>query len=374
MIARIIEKQIQEKLFQWKIIILYGARQVGKTTLSKKIISEYAWKFQYLNCDLYSTQQVLDYKNPEKFIQAFRNEDFIVLDEAQNIPNIWMILKILGEEYPQKQFIATGSSSFDLANILNEALTGRNFKFFLYGISIEELLHHYDTFYVEKNIENFLLYGSYPEVLQVSQDQKQEQLNLLSGDYLYRDVFKLDGIKKSSYVQSILQLLALQLWNEVSYNEIAQQLGLHRATVQKYINLLEQAFIIFTLSSFSRNARNEIRKGVKIYFYDLWVRNSLVQNFNSLNIRDDRGALWENFLIIERKKYLQNNKLYRNIYFWRNHLQAKIDYVEEYDGGLHTYEFKWKEKKAKIPKAFLDSYPNSTFSVIHQNNFLKFVG
>ena len=364
---------IKERLFQNKIIILYWARQVGKTTLSKKILAEYAWKSKYLSCDLHSNQQILDYKNPQRFIDSFADFDLVVLDEAQNIENIWTILKILVEIYPEKQFIATGSSSFDLANTLNEPLTGRNFKFTLYALSVEEIKNHYDSFFINDNLENLLIYGSYPEVFSVSENIKQERLNLLSWDYLYKDIFKFEWIKKSSYVKSILQLLALQLGNEVSYNEIGQKLGLNHITVQKYIDILEQAFIVFRLKSFSRNARNEITKWVKIYFYDLGVRNSLIQNYNSLGLRQDVWALWENFLISERQKFLNNALLYRNIYFWRNQAQAEIDYIEEYDGELHAFEFKWWKKTPKIPKAFITAYPDSSFEIINTDNFLTFV-
>ncbi len=373
MISRIIEEDIKQKMFLWKIIIIYWARQVWKTTISKKVIDEYSWKSKYLNCDLYTNQQLLDYKNPQKIIDSFIDFDLIILDEAQNIENIWTILKILVETYPKKQFIATCSSSFDLANKLNEALTWRNFKITLFPLSVWEIRNNYDDFFINDNLENLLIYWSYPEVFWISESEKQERLNLLSWDYLYKDIFKFDWIKKSNYVKSILQLLALQVGSEVSYNEIWQKLWLSHLTVQKYIDILEQAFIIIKLASFSRNLRNEITKWIKIYFCDLWVRNSLIQNYNSINLRQDIWALWENFLIIERIKKNHYNKVFLNCYFWRNHAQAEIDYIEEYNGELHTYEFKWSNKKANIPKAFIDAYPWSSFDIINKNNFLDFV-
>jgi len=373
MISRIIEKEIKKKLFLWKIIILYWARQVWKTTLSKKIMNDYEWKTKYINCDLFSNQQLLDYKNHNKFLSSFNDFDLVVLDEAQNIENIWIILKILVETYPEKQFIATWSSSFDLANKLNEPLTWRNFKFKLYWFSVEELKQNKDIFYINEQLENLLIYGSYPEVFWVSNELKQERLNLIAWDYLYRDIFKFEWIKKSNYINSILQLLALQVWSEVSYNEIWQKLWLNHITVQKYIDILEQAFIIFRLNSFSRNLRNEISKWVKIYFWDLWVRNSLIQNYNSLDIRQDKWAIWENFLVIERQKYINSNMLYRNTYFWRNHAQAEIDYIEEYDWMLHTYEFKWWNKKAKLPSAFKDAYKENIFEIINKDNYIDFL-
>jgi len=373
MISRIIKNKIKEKLFQWKIIILYWARQVWKTTLSKEILKEFKWKKKYLSLDLFSNQQILDYKNPQKFIDYFKDFDFIILDEAQNIENIWIILKILVETYPEKQFIATWSSSFELANKINEPLTWRNFKFHLYPISVQELRQNYDLFFINDNLENLLIYWSYPEVFWVWEDEKKERLNLLSWDYLYRDIFKFEWIKKSNYIKKILQLLALQVWSQVSYNEIWQKLWLNHVTVQKYIDILEQAFIVFRLHSFSRNIRNELTKSVKIYFWDLWVRNSLIQNFNKIDLRQDIWALWENFLIVERMKKNHYENFFKNVYFWRNTNWSEIDFIEEFDWKLDVFEFKWWDKKTKLPKTFSEWYPESDFQLINKNNFLKFI-
>jgi uncharacterized protein len=373
MISRCVKNNIVKKLFQWKIIILYWARQVWKTTLSKEILEEFNWKKKYLSCDLFSNQQILDYKNPQKIIDSFQEFDLIVLDEAQNIENIWIVLKILVETYPEKQFIATWSSSFELANKINEPLTWRNFKFQLYPLSVSELKNNFDSFYLNDNFENILIYGSYPEVFWVSENEKKERLNLLSWDYLYRDIFKFEWIKKSNYIKKILQLLALQVWSQVSYNEIWQKLWLNHATVQKYIDILEQAFIVFRLNSFSWNIRNELTKSVKIYFWDLWVRNGLIQNFNSLDLRQDVWALWENFLILERLKFLEYSWLYRNIYFWRNNNWSEVDLIEEYNWKLDVYEFKWWKKIVKIPKSFVVWYPESNFKLINKDNYLDFL-
>ena len=373
MIKRSIENRIKEKLFQGKVIIIYWARQVGKTTLSKKILDEFNWKTKYLNCDLFTNQEILDYKKPQKFIDSFADFDLIVLDEAQNIENIWLILKILVETYPKKQFIATWSSSFELANKINEPLTWRNFKFHLYPFSVEELVRNYDKFFINDNFENLLIYWTYPEVFLQWGDLKKEKLDLLSWDYLYRDIFKFNWIKKSNYIKKILQLLALQIWSQISYNEIWQKLWLNHITVQKYIDILEQAFIIFRLHSFSRNLRNELTKSIKIYFWDLWIRNSLIQNFNSLDLRQDTWALWENFLIAERLKKLSNFWINRNFYFWRNKNWVELDYIEEFDWKLHTFEFKWWNKKAKVPKSFIEAYPWSSFELINKDNYLNFI-
>jgi uncharacterized protein len=373
MISRLSHQQIQNKLFQGKVIIIYGARQVGKTTLVKQLIDEYNGKSLYINCDLLPNQQLLDYQNPQWFIDAVQEIDFVVLDEAQNIPNIGLILKILVDQFPEKQFIATWSSSFDLANKLNEPLTGRNYKFKLYGFSCEELKQHYDSFWLQNNLESLLIYGSYPAVISAPIEQKREILDLLAGDYLYKDIFKFDGIKKSTYIKQILQLLALQIGNEVNYNEIWQKLWLTYPTIVKYIDILEQAFIIFKLPSFARNLRNEITKWVKIYFYDLWVRNSLIQNYNNTNLRQDTWALRENFLIVERLKYQTYHWWYGNKYFWRTYDQKEIDYIEEYDWKLHTYEFKWGKQNIPQPAIFLQSYPDSSFVWINQQNYLQFI-
>jgi len=373
MIARLLYQSIVSKLFHNKVIIVYGARQVGKTTLVKEILAEYSGSSLYINCDLVPNQHLLDYTNPQWFLDAFQNKELIVLDEAQNIPQIGRILKILVDHFPDKQFIATGSSSFDLANHLNEPLTGRNYKYTLYSLSCEELLQHHDRFWFHNNLESLLVYGSYPDVVSQPTDQKKETLNLLAGDYLYKDIFKVEGIKKSTYVKHILQLLALQIGNEVNYNEIGQKLGLTHTTVVKYIDILEQAFIIYRLPSFARNIRNEITKGVKIYFFDLGVRNSLIQNFNPLHLRQDTGSLRQNFLIMERIKHKAYHGLSSNQYFWRTYAQQEIDYLEEYDGVLHAYEFKRWKKSATIPSWFATHYTNHTFTSINQTNFLDFV-
>lgn len=373
MIKRSTYTSLQNKLFQQKVIILYGARQVGKTTLVKQLLKEYDWPSLYVNCDLIPNQQLLDYQNPQWYTDAFQDKNLIILDEAQNIDNIGLILKTLIDEFPNKQFIATGSSSFELANHLNEPLTGRNYKFTLYGLSCEELQTHYDSFRLHNNLESLLIYGSYPDIVTQSTHEKKEVLNLLAGDYLYKDIFKFDGIKKSTYIKQILQLLALQLWNEVNYNEIGQKLWLTHTTVVKYIDILEQAFIVYRLPSFARNLRNEITKWVKIYFYDLGIRNSLIQNYNPLQLRQDAGALWENFLIIERLKHNTYHGWYNNNYFRRTYTQQEIDYIEEYDGVLHAYEFKWWKKTATLPKSFKEHYPNHTFLLVNQNNYLQFI-
>ena len=372
-LPRLIQSQVEERLFKNKVIIIYGARQVGKTTLVKRIFDKYNDKKLYLNCELLSVQRGLSTPEAEKLKSYLGENKLVILDEAQKIANIGLILKILIDTYPDIQIIATGSSSFDLANKINEPLTGRTHTFILYPFSIAETKQQNSRFEIEAKLENILRFGFYPEVFFLSEDGARSRLDEISSNYLYKDILSFEGVKKSSLIVNLLQLLALQLGNEVSYSEIAKQLGVSRLTVQKYLDLLEQSFVIFILRSFSRNLRKEISKSVKIYFYDLGIRNSLIQNFNQLEIRNDRGALWENFCIAERIKRNSNNRVFANYYFWRTYTQKEIDYIEERNGKLFAFEFKWSANKKKIPKEFLNVYNNSEFETINRENYWEFV-
>lgn len=372
-LRRKIEEKIREKLFKDKVIILYGARQVGKTTLSKKILSDFGEKGRYLNCELISVQQGLENMEAEKIKTYLGTYEIIVLDEAQNISNIGKKLKIMIDTFPKLQIIATGSSSFELADKIAEPLTGRAFVFLLYPFSLGEIKQGIDQFVLNAKLENLLRFGSYPEVYFLSDDEAIERLNEISSDYLYKDILKFEGIKKSSVIKNLLQLLALQISGEVSLDELAGRLGINRLTVQKYIDILEKNFIIFRLNAFARNKRKEITKSVKIYFNDLGIRNSLIQNFNPLNIRDDVGALWENFCVVERMKYNLENGRHVNSYFWRNYDQKEVDYIEEGGGEIKGYEFKWNSLKNYVPpKDFIESY-KATVEKIDKNNYWKFI-
>lgn len=373
-IPRLVEKSIKERLFKGKVIILYGARQVGKTTLVQKILSEYGGKGRYLNCELLSVEQGFSSLEAEKIKSFLGDYKIIVLDEAQNIPEIGKVLKIISDTYPELQIIATGSSSFDLANKISEPLTGRTFTFILHSLSLAELKQTRDLFFIESKLEYLLRFGSYPEVIFLDEKSAEERLMEISSAYLYKDILKFEHIKKSSVVKNLLQLLALQLGQEVSYNELAKKLGINRITVQKYVDALEQSFIVFTLHAFSRNMRKEISKSVKIYFYDLGIRNSLISNFNQLDIRNDVGVLWENFCIIERKKFNSASFRYTNTFFWRTYSQKEVDYVEEKDGRITGYEFKWNSKKLfKAPRDFVNAY-QARVEKIDRNNYHKFFG
>lgn len=373
-ITRLLENQIKQRLFKGKIIIVYGARQVGKTTLAKKILNEYGDKGRYLNCELLSIERGLADPEAEK-IKAFLGDyEIIVLDEAQNIPNIGRVLKIMIDTYPDLQIIATGSSSFDLSQKIAEPLTGRAFQFILYPLAVKEIKESRDMFYVESKLENVLRFGSYPEVFQLDESGAKERINEIVSNYLYKDILKFEGIKKSSAIKNLLQALALQLGNEVSYQELANTLGINRLTVQKYIDILEQSFIVFKLNAFSRNKRKEISKSIKVYFYDLGVRNGLVENYNRLDIRNDSGALWENFCILERKKMNDADMRFVNSYFWRTYDQKEIDYVEEEGGKIAGFEFKWGTQKSySSPKEFIEKY-KAKVEKIDKSNYWKFLG
>lgn len=372
-ISREIEEKIKNSLFKGKIVIIYGARQVGKTTLSKKILAEYNEKGKYYNCELLSVERGLSEPEAEK-IKAFLGDyKIVVLDEAQKISNIGKILKIMVDTYPEMQIIATGSSSFDLLQKISEPMTGRVFQYILHPLSVGEIVSKGGRQTLYAKLENLLRFGAYPEVFNLSEQEAKERLNEIASNYLFKDILQFEGLKKSGIIKNLLRALALQVGQEVSYSELGNMLGVNRLTIQKYIDILEQSFVIFKLNAFSRNKRKEISKSVKIYFCDLGIRNSLIENFNSLEIRNDAGALWENFCVIERKKKNDNEKHFANLYFWRTYDQKEIDLVEEREGNLFGYEFKWRSEKTKQPKDFLENYPGSSYEVINRDNFEKFL-
>jgi hypothetical protein len=373
MIKRLLQEKIEKELFRGNIIIVYGARQVGKTTLVKQIIENSKEKSKYLNCEILSIKDQLKDPEPEKIKFFLGDAKLVVLDEAQSIENIGLILKVLIDTYPNIQIIATGSSSFDLANKINEPLTGRSLEFKLYPLSIQELKESKDLFDVESKLEKLLVFGSYPEVFLLDKEDAIQKLDQISSNYLFKDILSYDGLKKPTILVKLLKALALQVGNEVNYNELSNSLDIDGKTVEKYIDLLEKCFIIFKLSAFSRNLRKEISKSVKIYFYDLGIRNSLIQNYNPLEIRNDAGALWENFCIIERIKMNRYNNIYANYYFWRTYTQKEIDLIEEKEGKLLAFEMKWGKSLKAAPKEFLEEYKNSNFEIINRNNYYKFL-
>jgi uncharacterized protein len=374
MFDRSIYSNLKKVLFKNKLIILYGPRQVGKTTLVNKLTAEYE-KVEYLTGDDSEVRRSLSQNNLNELINLFKNTKILIIDEAQKIVNIGNALKLLVDNLPNLQVIATGSSSFELANKIREPLTGRYYQFFLYPLSFTEIINKQASKFHYQNVFNRqLIYGSYPEVYLLDNTEASQKLTLITGDYLYRDIFSLQQVKNPALLENLSRALAFQIGNEVSLNELANLLDTPKETIARYLDLLQKAFVIFRLPSFSRNLRKEIAKNSKYYFYDLGIRNSLIQNFNPLELRNDQGALWENYCILERKKYLEYMQMGANFYFWRNYEGQEIDFVEERGGKLHCYEFKWNsKKKAKLPNSFQKAYPNNSFAVVNPDNWLEFV-
>jgi len=374
LIPRIIQKRIKKFLFKGKTIIIYGARQVGKTTLVKSIQKEYVKNSAYFNCDEPDVRAALMDKTSTEIKNFFGNRKLIILDEAQRVKNIGLTLKLMVDNFPSTQIIATGSSSFDLSNKIAESLTGRKYEFHLYPFSLTELNDKFSDLEINRLMGKMMIFGMYPVVALLSGDEeKGRELKELAKSYLYKDALQYQNIKNPEILEKLLQALALQIGNEVSYNELAGFLNIDKNTVANYIRILEQAFIIFRLNPFSRNSRNELKKMRKIYFYDVGIRNAIINNFNPLNLRQDVGALWENFMISER---LKRNNTGENIksYFWRTKQGQEIDYLEEFAGKISGFELKWKQNKWRAPKIFLEIYPKSSTLLINQNNHKKFWG
>ena len=373
MIPRTVEKTILKYLWKGKIIIIYGARQVGKTTLVKTIIKNLSLQSSiYLNCDENDIRQMFIHANTSTQLkEIIGNRKLVVIDEAQRIPDIGLKLKLLVDAFPSQQIIATGSSSFDLANTIVEPLTGRNISFWLYPFSISEIQTIYSSTEIHRILETFLIYGTYPAVIKAASfEEKQTNVSYIANNYLYKDIFKFQGLKASTVVTKLLQALALQIGSEVSYNDLAGLLGIANETVASYIKLLAQAFVIFTLPPFSNNKRKELHKLRKIYFYDTGIRNALINNFNPISLRNDIGQLWENYSISERQKkwfWLTDKP---NFYFWRTYDQQEVDLIEEKMGKIGAFEIKWKNARLKPPKAWRESYPKSHWTNITKDNFI----
>lgn len=370
---RKIQAFVEESLFKGKIVIIYGARQVGKTTLVKEILKKYPESSSYFNCDEIDVRQALTDKTSTELKAFLGNDKLIVLDEAQRVKNIGLTLKLIIDNFPDTQIVATGSSSFDLSNKISEPLTGRKIEFFLYPLSMEELASIYSALEIDRILERRMIFGMYPEIIK-NESGVENQLKSLAQSYAYKDVLQYQNIKNPEVLEKLLQALALQIGNEVSYNELANTVGVDKNTVASYIRILEQAFIIFRLGPLSRNLRNELKKLRKIYFYDTGIRNALINNLNPSHLRQDWGVLWENFMVSERIKYCNNNRRDANRYFWRTQQKQEIDYIEEYKGILGGYEFKWKKDRFKVPQVFLKAYPGSEVSVVNKDNYKKFVG
>ena len=372
-INRLISKRIENHFFQKKALIILGPRQVGKTTMMNEIIKEQALPVLYLNGDEADIRELLTNTTSTRLRNVIGTNKIIFIDEAQRIENIGITLKLITDQIKDVQVIATGSSSLELRNIINEPLTGRKFEYHLYPLSFSELVEHHGFLEEKRLIEHRLIYGYYPEIV-TSLGNEEELLKFLADSYLYKDILTLGDINKPALLNKILKALALQVGSEISFNEIGQLVGSSSQTVERYIDLLEKSFVIFQLPAYSRNVRNEIRKGKKIYFYDNGIRNSIIGNFSLLHKRTDIGALWENFLISERIKLLSIQAVRAESYFWRTTQQQEIDYIEIVGGNIAAYEFTWNPKtRKKIPKTFTGAYPDCSTKIINFDNFEEFV-
>ena len=371
-IKRALQEHITQVFFKGKAIIIYGARQVGKTVLLKEIQKIYEKDSVYFNCDEPDIRNAFTNVTSTQLKALIDNKKIIFIDEAQRVKNIGLTLKLMVDNFSDIQVIATGSSSFDLSNEVVEPLTGRKYEFRLYPFSIEELHQIYSKVELNRRLERMMIFGMYPEIIQ-KPSEAETLIKNIARSYLYKDVLQYQYIKNPDMLEKLIQALALQIGNEVSYNELAQILGINRITVENYINILEQAFVIFRIRPYSNNPRKELAKLRKIYFYDTGVRNALINSFNPLNLRNDIGSLWENFVISERIKLNNNYGKDVESYFWRTYEQQEIDLVEVFKSIPEAYECKWTmPKKHKIPKKWSSFYPKSLFSVISKQNYLEF--
>jgi len=370
MIERIIKKDVESDFFKGKAIVVLGPRQVGKTTLIENILKNKEYLF--LNADDSSVRQIMQQPNTFDLKRIIGQNNIVFIDEAQRLPEVGLTLKLITDQFKGVQLIVSGSSALEISNQTNEPLTGRKWEYLLYPISWHELESSIGYIESEKQLEHRLIYGMYPDVINHPGKEK-DVLQQLANSYLYKDILALANIRKPELLERMLQALALQVGSEVSYNELAQLLQIDKNTIMVYLDLMEKAFIIFRLRSFSRNLRNEIKNNRKIYFWDNGIRNIIIANLNSFDIRQDKGALWENFLISERLKKNQYHKTIVNSFFWRTFQQQEIDYVEESNGKITGYEFKWKDNsRVSIPQRFKETY-DATGIVVSRNNFRNFV-
>ncbi|MBP1677120.1 MAG: Archaeal ATPase [Bacteroidetes bacterium] len=373
-IKRIIQRRIIQRLKPNKVILLFGARRVGKTILLRDIVADFSGKSLILNGEDSNTLSLLDRQTVANYRQLLEGIDLLVIDEAQNIPNIGQKLKLIVDEIDGIRVIASGSSSFDLLNKTGEPLVGRSTSFLLFPFSQSELSAVENPFETRANLESRLIYGSYPELTQIiGNEEKTEYLRDIVNAYLLKDILSVEGLKNSSKMKDLLRLIAFQMGNEVSYDELGRQLGMSKNTVEKYLDLLSKVFVIYRLGAYTTNQRNEVSKAGKWYFYDNGIRNAIIGNFQPLSARQDAGALWESYLIAERIKQNQYLGLNKEFYFWRIYGGKEIDLIESSADTLNAFEFKWGNKIPKVPAPFAGNYPTATFTVINQQNYLDFI-
>lgn len=372
MIPRILQQAVQARLFKGKALLIFGPRQCGKSTLVETMLD--GKEHLHLSGDDSNVRDALSNTSAVTLKTIIGKNKIVFIDEAQRIENIGLTLKLFTDQLKDVQVIASGSSAFELSSQVNEPLTGRKYEFMLYPLSFGEMVGHHGFLAEKKLIDHRLVYGYYPEIVS-KQGEEKELLKLLAGSYLYKDLLMLEQIKKPVLLEKLLKALALQLGSEVNYAELGQMTGANKHTVEKYIDLLEKAYVVFVLPALNRNVRNEIKKGKKIYFYDCGIRNAIINNFQPVSSRTDTGALWENWVIAERMKFLQYKNIEAKQYFWRTTQQQEIDLIEEHEGGhLRAFEFKWgKNERPRFPQTFTESYPGSDTAVISPENIEKFL-
>jgi len=375
-ITRALLPQIQNTLQAGKVTVLYGPRQVGKTTLTKELIQALPIQSRFINADELMYREILSSQSSQQLGELIGNSELLVIDEAQRVPEIGLNLKILVDTFPHIKIIATGSASFELASKISEPLTGRKLTFTLHPVSYSEIQDTFGKIESRAQLERWVIWGGYPAIAATNDPILRERLlGELVGSYLYRDILEMDGLRRSDKIVNLLRLLAYQIGQEVSTSELAASLALNRSTVERYLDLLEKVFVIFKVNGFSRNLRKEVTKNSRYYFYDNGVRNSLVQNFNPPALRNDIGQLWENYLVIERRKANQFAGRHVNSYFWRTYDQKEIDCIEEYGGRLYGYEFKWQsgEIRRVVRNEFMETYSDSELTTVNQDNFEEFL-
>ena len=374
MITRILREKLDSYLKKGKVLIIYGPRRAGKTFLLQDFLSTYEGKCYSGVGEDATLKDIFASQSVNTITSMFGGYDLVVIDEAQKINDIGLGLKILVDNLPQIKVIATGSSSFDLAGKTGEPLTGRKFTTQLYPIAISELKKQFGNIKIIEELDRYLVYGLYPEVvIENSIEQKRHYLHELRDSYLLKDIWEGENLRYRNKFLDLLRLVAYQIGKEVSLSELATQLSISKQTVERYLELLEKSFVLLKVGGFSSNLRKEITKSSRYYFWDNGIRNAVINNFNLINSREDKGELWENFLFIERVKKCHYEGIYANRYFWRTYNQSEIDLVEEREGNLFAYEFKYSPKKVKIPQEWIENYPKSKFEIIHKDNFLEFV-
>jgi len=367
-------QNLENYLENGRVLLIYGSRQVGKTTLLTEFLEKTNLKYKLASGDDIRTQEILSSQDFSKILQYVSGYKLLAIDEAQRIPNIGLGLKIIVDQKPDISIIATGSSSFELAGQTGEPLTGRKKTLVLFPLSQIELSNIYNDFELIEKLPEYLIFGGYPAVL--TKENKEDKiviLNEIVNSYLLKDILELEKVKGSKTLLDLLRLLAFQVGSEVSLSELGRQLAIDSKTVARYLDLLEKSFVLFNLRGYAKNLRKEVTKKSKYYFYDNGIRNAIISNFNDLNLRDDVGRLFENFLVCERLKNQSYNKIFANNYFWRTWDKQEVDWIEEREGKLFGFEFKWTESKSRSLKSFMDNYGNTETKTVNRENYLEFI-